>query len=125
VVHDQPAPDRDQHPAQVLRFRARSPAGGGPSAGAGSEPHGADNNLDDDLPDYLAPYQQEPAEDEHINYRHRMMMNLIAVAVIVLLIGSGVWIADTIAAMERDEDCVMQGRQNCAPVDIPVRSDQQ
>ena len=59
------------------------------------------------------------AEDEPINYRHRMLMNVIAVAIVTVLVGIGVWLADTIAEMERDQDCVLQGRQNCAPIEIP------
>jgi hypothetical protein len=35
----------------------------------------------------------------------------------VILIGLGVWIADTISDMQRAQDCVMQGRQNCAPIE--------
>jgi hypothetical protein len=50
-------------------------------------------------------------------------MNIIAVTVLTILIGAGVWLADTIAYMERNQDCILQGRQNCAPIEIaaPVR----
>jgi hypothetical protein len=51
-----------------------------------------------------------------------MLMNVIAVMVVALLVGIGVWLADTIAAMERDQDCVLQGRQNCAPIIVPPRN---
>lgn len=60
-------------------------------------------------------------DDAPVDYRHRMLMNVIAVAVVTLLVGIGVWLADTIAAMERDQDCVLQGRQNCAPIIVPER----
>lgn len=49
-----------------------------------------------------------------------MVMNMIAIAVVVLLVGVGVWIAKTIADMEIDQDCLMQGRANCAPFEVPV-----
>jgi len=58
-------------------------------------------------------------EDVHIDYRHRMLMNVIALAIVTILISVGVWLADTIADMEKAQDCVMQGRQNCAPIEIP------
>jgi hypothetical protein len=37
-----------------------------------------------------------------------------------VLIGVGVWLADTIADMERDQDCVLQVRQNCAPIELAI-----
>jgi hypothetical protein len=32
-----------------------------------------------------------------------------------------VWIADTISATGKLEDCALQGRTNCAPIDMPER----
>lgn len=72
---------------------------------------------DTKLPDDLAQFEQD--RDEIVDYRHRALMNVIALAVVTFLVGTGVWLADTIAAMERDQDCVMQGRVNCAPVILP------
>jgi hypothetical protein len=68
--------------------------------------------------DDLAQYEQE---DLHINYRHRMLMNVMAVMIVSVLVGVGVWIADTIEDMEKAQDCVMQGRQNCAPIELPAQ----
>ncbi len=48
-----------------------------------------------------------------------MRMNVIALAVVTFLVGAGVWLADTITDMEKDQDCVMQGRVNCAPIELP------
>ncbi|HXX51923.1 MAG TPA: hypothetical protein VEI98_11650 [Xanthobacteraceae bacterium] len=101
---------------QVLRFERRRagkpllhfPAIGHPAIGWPKS--------DDD--DDFARYEREP--DERIDYRQRMFMNVIALAVVTLLLGAGVWIADTIAAMEKDHDCLMQGRSNCAPVELPA-----
>ena len=66
--------------------------------------------------DDLARYEQ----DAPIDYRHRALMNGIAVVIVTLLVTCGVWLADTIAGMERDQDCVMQGRVNCAPIELPI-----
>ena len=91
---------------QVLLFRQRRsirPAG---------EPMDPANESED----ALAQYEQ----DEEIDYRHRMLMNVIAVAICTMLVGAGVWIADTIAEMQRDQDCVLQGRANCAPIETPL-----
>jgi len=73
--------------------------------------------LDNELHDDLARYEQE--RDEIVDYRQRMLMNVIGLAIVTFLVSTGVWLADTIADMERDQDCVMQGRVNCAPVVLP------
>ena len=67
--------------------------------------------------DDLAQYEEE---DVHIDYRHRMLMNVIAVMIVAALVGVGVWIADTITDMEKTQDCLMQGRQNCAPISMTM-----
>ena len=67
--------------------------------------------------DDLAAFEEE---DGHIDYRHRMLMNVIAVVVVSVLISAGVWIADTIADMQKVQDCALQGRQNCAPIEVPL-----
>lgn len=67
----------------------------------------------------FAPYEQD-RDDIVVNYRHRALMNVIALAIVTCLVGAGVWIADTIAAIQRDQDCVIQGRSNCAPVELPL-----
>jgi hypothetical protein len=66
--------------------------------------------------DDLARYE----DDAPVDYRQRTLMNVIAMAIVTLLITAGVWIADTIAVMEKDEDCIMQGRINCAPIELPI-----
>jgi len=73
--------------------------------------------------DDLDRYEQDREEQDPegvIDYRQRMLMNVIAVAVVTLLVSTGVWLADTIAEMERDQDCMMQGRVNCAPIELPA-----
>ena len=94
---------------QILTFQLRrriATARHAPIAPDGDEP------VDD-----LAAFEEE---DGHIDYRHRMLMNVIALAVVTVLVGTGVWIADTIADMEKAQDCAMQGRQNCAPIEVPA-----
>ena len=70
-----------------------------------------------ELVDDLAAFEEE---DGHIDYRHRMLMNIFAVVIVSVLISAGVWIADTIAAMQKVQDCALQGRQNCAPIEVPL-----
>lgn len=72
----------------------------------------------EDEPDEFARFEQE--QDGPIDYRQRMVMNLIALAILSLLVGLGVWIADTMSELQREQDCVIQGRSNCAPIELPV-----
>jgi len=66
--------------------------------------------------DDLAKYERGESEDD---YRHRMRMNVLALAVTVLLAVVGIWIAETIAEMRRNQDCFLTGRLNCAPIQVP------
>jgi hypothetical protein len=69
--------------------------------------------------DDFARFEQE--RDEPINERQRMLMNLIALGIVVALITVGVWIADTIQVSVKQEDCLLQGRTNCAPIEMPAQ----
>jgi hypothetical protein len=95
---------------QILKFEPRRP--GKPSF-AVATPQPIEDELDD-----FARFEQE--QDEPIDYRHRMIMNLIALAILISLVGLGVWIADTISDLQRKQDCLMQGRSNCAPIEVPI-----
>ena len=33
------------------------------------------------------------------------------------LIGAGLWLADTMAQMRKDQDCILSGRHGCTPVE--------
>ncbi len=109
VVQDQPNPNGGS--GQILSFQLRRRLGMPAPRHAPVTPDG-DEPVDD-----LAAFEEE---DSHIDYRHRMVMNVIAVVIVSVLITAGVWIADTIAAMQKVQDCALQGRQNCAPIEVPV-----
>jgi hypothetical protein len=51
------------------------------------------------------------------DYRHRMIVNAAAFAFVLLLIAAGLWLADTMAQMRKDQDCVLSGRRGCTPVE--------
>jgi hypothetical protein len=114
LAHERPEAEDERPSAQILQFRPRQRLHERAVGGA-EVPRKPEPGLTDDLAQYE---QDKEEEDEHINYPQRMLMNVIAVAVVALLIGVGVWLADTIAEMERDQDCVLQGRQNCAPIEV-------
>lgn len=114
LAHESPESEAPPHMAQVLQFRPRVVDRLGP-------PELTDRQGDEF--DDLAQYEQDQEEDDSVNYPRRMLMNGIAVAVVTVLIGVGVWLADTIAHMERDQDCVLQGRQSCGPIDFAAPRD--
>jgi len=63
------------------------------------------------------------AEDEREDdgdRRYRMLSNIVGVALIAILIGTGVWLAHAIADMRKIQDCVLSGRRNCAPIELPA-----
>jgi hypothetical protein len=109
VAQDQPNPNDGS--GQILSFQVRRRLGMPRHAPIAPDGDGAEPADD------LAAFEEE---DGHIDYRHRMLMNVIAVVVVSVLISAGVWIADTIAAMQKAQDCALQGRQNCAPIEVPV-----
>jgi hypothetical protein len=98
-----PAQELASEPAQVLPFRR-----------PGSRRPPTPTPVSD-----LAEYERRP--DEPDDYRHRMIMNGLAFVATVLLIVGGIWIAEVMAHMRKDQDCVLTGRTGCAHVDAPVQ----
>jgi hypothetical protein len=65
--------------------------------------------------DDLAKYERGSEPDD---YRHRMLVNAAAFLFVLGLIGAGLWLADTLAELRRNQDCVLAGHRNCAPVEV-------
>jgi len=114
AAHD--GPDRHDATAygQVLPFRRPDR---GPPRVVTAAPATPEIKPIDEFADYE---QDRDDQDDVVDYRQRMLMNVIALAVVTFLVTAGVWLADTIADMQRDQDCVMQGRANCAPLELPT-----
>lgn len=94
---------------RVVQFRPRRRTVAGPPIGAGSrwtQPKPQSPVAD------LAKYQRIDDAEDH---RRRMTMNVLALSICVLLIVSGLWLASVIAEMRDLQDCVLSGRNGCAP----------
>ena len=65
--------------------------------------------------DDLAKYEHGADSDD---YRHRMIVNAAAFLFVIALICVGLWLADTMAQMRRNQDCVLSGRRGCTPVEV-------
>ena len=63
----------------------------------------------------LSKYERTEGPDD---YRHRMIVNAVTFAFVVALIGAGYWLADTMASMRKNQDCVLSGRRGCSPVEV-------
>jgi len=64
----------------------------------------------------LQKYQRAREEED---YRHRMVVNGLALAFCIVLAVAGVWLVNEIAEMKRIQDCVLSGRAGCIPLDLP------
>jgi hypothetical protein len=52
------------------------------------------------------------------DYRHRMLVNAVALLFVAALIGAGYWLAGSMAALRRNQDCALAGHRNCAPIEV-------
>jgi hypothetical protein len=66
----------------------------------------------------IGKYEQGSREDD---YRHRMLMNVLGFLTCAILVAAGVWIANAIAELRSNQDCVFSGRHDCAHIDMPSR----
>jgi hypothetical protein len=99
--------DDDQ---RVVPFRPRD-LGASRRAPRRTQPHDPPNEA-------LSKY--EGGEEREDTYRHRMMVNLAALAFTIVLALAGVWLAMQIASMRKNQGCLLSGRRNCAPIDVPA-----
>ena len=60
-------------------------------------------------------------EDEQESDRERMTTNIVIAVFLALLVGGGVWLANAIVTMRKNQDCALSGRRNCAEISVPAR----
>jgi len=100
-------PQRDDEKGRVVMFRPRVP----PARNDNVRRFDPRRSPVEDVDKYAR------NDDDH--YRHRMVNNALAFVVLVVIVYCGVWLANTMAQMRKDQDCVLTGRTNCAPIQIP------
>ena len=59
--------------------------------------------------------------DEPDDFRHRMLVNVIAFVFVSALIVAALWLANSIATMRKAQDSVLSGKRGCPPVEAPVK----
>jgi hypothetical protein len=102
-AHDRRDPDEET--GRVVQLRPRL----GAVRGRGTRPAVED----------IGKYERDGSDDD--DYRHRMYMNVIGFLACALLVAAGVWIANAIAELRKNQDCVLSGRHDCAHLDAPTR----
>jgi hypothetical protein len=60
-------------------------------------------------------------EDGEESERERMVTNVVVVVFLVALVGAGLWLANAMVDVRKTQDCVLSGRRNCAPIEVPDR----
>ena len=100
------APDPDEK-GRILRFQRRGSARPIPPRAA---------QQDDTPVEGLGKYASTGEPD---NYRQRMINNGLGLAACIVLVIIGVWIANTMAEMRRNQDCVLSGRRDCTRIVVP------
>ena len=63
----------------------------------------------------LAKYERGEEPDD---YRHRMLVNAAAFLFVLGLIGAGLWLADAMADLRRNQECLLAGHRDCTRIDI-------
>ncbi len=58
----------------------------------------------------------EPGEEDE---RDRRVTNIFLLVFFTSVVGLGIWLANTMVDQRRMDDCVAQGRRNCAPIEAP------
>ena len=61
------------------------------------------------------PKQEEDEEGD------RRLANIVLVVGFIVLVGSGIWLANAMVTAKKADDCLASGRRNCFPVDVPAR----
>jgi hypothetical protein len=103
TMPDHPSSATDDRVVSIRTGRRfQSAPGGGPKSAPPS-----DSDLD-----------QYTRVEEPDDFRHRMTVNAIAFVFVVALIAAGVWLADTLATMRKNQDCVLSGKRGCTPAEI-------
>ena len=66
---------------------------------------------------------EAPKGDKYVETaRDRRIANALILFFLVLVVGGGIWLANALFEQRRLDDCMAQGRSNCAPpIEAPAR----
>ncbi len=67
------------------------------------------------------PLQPTKPTGEDDDERDRRVTNIFLLVFFVVIVGSGIWLVNAMIEQRQIDDCVAQGRRNCAPIDTSGR----
>ncbi len=67
------------------------------------------------------PAQPQKPEETDDDERDRRVTNIFLLTFFVLVVGGGIWLVNALIDQQRIDNCVAQGRRNCAPIDTSTR----
>lgn len=106
-------PERNEERGRVVSFRPRIPRA---RSDNDPRPWPSRSPAEDLGKDVFSQYKREREAEDH---RHRMTNNLLALAVLCVIVSCGIWLTNTMAEMTAGFDCALTGRTNCAPIRLP------
>ena len=53
--------------------------------------------------------------------RDRRAANIFLLVAAIVLVGTGVWLANAMIDARRADECLSSGRRNCGPIEVPQR----
>ena len=69
-----------------------------------------------DEPDHLTREKNVESEGD------RRLANIVLLVILAILVGGGIWLANAMFEQRALDDCLAQGRRNCAPpIEAPAR----
>jgi hypothetical protein len=68
----------------------------------------------------IEPLQPKPPQDEE-DERDRRATNIFLLVFFVVIVGAGIWLVNAMIEQREIDNCVAQGRRNCAPIDTSTR----
>jgi hypothetical protein len=64
----------------------------------------------------------EPVRENDVpSESDRRLANIALLVIFLVLVGGGLWLANAMFEQRRLDDCLAQGRRNCAPIESPQR----
>jgi hypothetical protein len=66
---------------------------------------------------------ETPTPDKYVETpRDRRIANAILLVLLIVVVGGGIWLANAMFEQRALDNCLAQGRRNCAaPLDVPAR----
>ena len=66
---------------------------------------------------------EQTREDKYVETaRERRIANAVLLFFLLVVVGGGIWLANAMFEQRRLDDCMAQGRRNCAPpIEVPAR----